>query len=78
MSLLRRIRRNTAKTTIARGGHRLPLSYAKRCLDGMTRGLLALSSVPVPGDRRRGGVRAVRAAQRWAERVARRVTRRAA
>jgi hypothetical protein len=43
MSLLRRIRRNKAKTTLARGGHRCTIGYAKRALDGMTWGLHALS-----------------------------------
>jgi hypothetical protein len=49
MSLLRRIERNRRKELLARGGHRLPLSYAKRCLDGMTRGLRALTRAGVQG-----------------------------
>jgi hypothetical protein len=49
MSLLRRIQRNKAKETLARGGHPIPISYAKRALDGMTRGLRALTRAGVQG-----------------------------
>jgi hypothetical protein len=43
MSLLRRIRRNTHRSTLNRQGHTCTIGYAKRALAAMVRGLRALS-----------------------------------